>query len=170
MYKIIFLLFICFVVGQGEDRSLQITWGIILKGLTPLVSLRYGWNQANITWNANISDKENPLRATYAVTYLSPNITTKYGNSSNLCNPAQKGSFEGVLQTLILKTIANTDSCPIQKGTTSSYSTPFNHTYTIDKSGGCGNFIADIKIFRQNHRTNLFPVLINTFGGKITGC
>ncbi|XP_051167488.1 uncharacterized protein LOC127285483 [Leptopilina boulardi] len=170
MYKIICLFIVYFAVGQGDDnRSIQVKWGKIYRGLSPLLTVKCNKNQTTITWNKSVSDKENALRATYEFNYISKNVT-RYANSSNLCISAEKDSFEEVFQAFTLKTMAKADSCPIQKGTEVSYSIPFNYSYSITKSGGCGEFSATIKLFKKSHKTNLFPILTNKFGGNLVGC
>ncbi|XP_043467587.1 uncharacterized protein LOC122501887 [Leptopilina heterotoma] len=169
MYKILCLLLICVDFLQAEDHTIQITWGEMYQGLTTLLSVKHDKNATNITWNRNVSENKNPLRATYKFIYTSLN-KTRSANTSNLCTPAPKGSVMEVSQTFLLKTITNSENCPIKKGTTVSYSTPFKYTYKINKSYGCGEFKAEMKLFRQNRITNLFPILVHKFGGTVSGC
>ncbi|XP_043467593.1 uncharacterized protein LOC122501891 [Leptopilina heterotoma] len=169
MYKFICLLFVCVAFVHAVDHKIQVKWGKVRQGLTILVNIKRGANATNITWNGEVTENKNRLRATYEFTYIAQN-KTRTTRASNLCTPAKKGSFDEVVQTFLLKTLANSDSCPIKKGTMVSYKTPFDYSYAVDESFGCGEFRSKMKLFRSHKITDLIPVLVYKFGGTITGC
>ncbi|XP_051171729.1 uncharacterized protein LOC127288368 [Leptopilina boulardi] len=157
-------------VTNGFMRSGITIYGYVMPSAEPqgVIVTKRSNNETEFLYTEEFNANTNPLKLYF--NYLFENTGKRQiVEVDNLCAEHKYGTPEYAAKLYVLKYFANTDKCPIKKGTKVTFKIGQRFIYSIENPG-CGINVGTFSLFKKTSIPDITPlVFLVNFRGNITG-